>query len=123
MVFFQQFGGAVGGFTRWHQADHIGAGGGRHRLAHDMETFGDQRPFGFQQLQPERVDIARVHIDRIRLIADQLFKIVALAILGQHFAPAFQAVLEVDQTLVQPRCRQRRRQMSDRDRIGPALGQ
>ena len=91
--------------------------------AHHMQPVGDQRAFGFQQLDPQLIRLQPAHIDGLGLLNNQHLQVIAFRCVRGRGAPARQAVLQIGKALIQPRLRQRRRQMRDGDRIRPTLGQ
>ena len=106
-----------------HDADMLGPLRIRDRTTHNMQPIRDQRIFGFQQLQPQRLRVAIGQINGLSLRMDQVFQLGPLARIRGKTAPTGQAVFQLRQTFVQPPRRQRRRQMCDRHSPGPTLGQ
>jgi hypothetical protein len=67
-----------------------------------MQTVGDQRILGLQQLQPQRRGSPAMSTASA-CVGDQFLEIGALGRTGRGFAPARQAVLEFRKPLVEPR--------------------
>ena len=69
--------GALGRVHRRQQVQIVGAGGGAHRAAHDVQAIGDQRGLGLEQFQPQGGGGMACHIDDGGLFGDQRFQISA----------------------------------------------
>ena len=105
------------------------AGGG---LAHDVQAFGNEGVFEFEQLVLQLLDpgggitLGGGHgqVDALGLLADQAREAFAvLGLIGAHLLPALDGLLQADQFFVQTRMGERRREVADQRGRAASLGQ
>ena len=106
------------------------AGGG---LAHDVQAFGDQGVFEFEQLVLQLLDpgggVCRLmgwngQVDALRLLVDQRRQALAvLRLVGPHLLPALDGLLQAHQFFVQARVRERGGEVAHQRGRATAFGQ
>ena len=122
----RQFGGIVGPLFGVVAGQDVQVACHRSRIgppAQHMQPVRDQRVFGFQQLDPQRRRGDTAQINGCRLFGNQTLQLGQFRRVRIGGAPALQAVLQLQQSLVKPGLRQRRGQVRHGDRVRAALGQ